>query len=253
MSRAVDVGATVGADGVAIKLPRLRVVVSRENAERLRDALASVLPVQIDLEHDPRVSDLQVLRAARSLLGERGQDTENLSVAIDHIERDAAAGRAATQGGPPAAEDRARRYLLNLWGDVEPELTGPFKDERDRVEAAQDYRRAHGPEDGLFRVDASGSVTVDTFTDAELAPEPRRCVLCRCTATREVYGFAVCAYHVDHTEDDAPCPDCTGAFCPACEAWADGGRVLTEMEWAAAADTLCAPCGAAGRTRGMHA
>lgn len=253
MSRAVDAGATVGADGVAIKLPRLRVVVERRQAERLRDALASVLPVQIDLEHDPRVSDLQVLRAARSLLGERGQDTENLSVAIDHIERDAAAGRAATQGGTQAAEDRVRRYLLNLWGDVEPELTGPFKDERDRVEAAQDYRRAHGPEDGLFRVDASGSVKVDSFTGAELAPEPRRCVLCRCTATREVYGCAVCAYHVDHTEDDAPCPDCTAGACPACEAWADGGRILTEKQWAAAADTLCAPCSAAGRTRGMHA
>ena len=251
MSRAVDVGATVGADGVLLTLPAVQVLVSRETAGRLRDALGAVLPVQIDLEHDPRVSDVQVLRAARSLLGERGQDVENLSVAIDHIER--AAGRAAAQGGPQAAEDRARRYLLNLWGDVEPELTGPFKDEQDRVAAARDYRRAHGPEDGLFRVDASGSVKVDTFTGAELAPEPRRCVLCRCTATREVYGCAVCAYHVDHTEDDAPCPDCTAAFCPACEAWADGGRILTEKEWAAAVDSLCAPCGAAGRTRGMLA
>ena len=71
VSRAVDVGATVGADGVAIKLPRLRVVVERRQAERLRDALGAVLPERIDLEHDPRVSDLQVLRAARSLLGER--------------------------------------------------------------------------------------------------------------------------------------------------------------------------------------
>ena len=253
MSRAVDVGATVGADGVRLTLPAVQVVVSRANAERLRDALGAVLPVRIDLEHDPRVSDLQVLRAARSLLGERGQDVENLSVAIDHIERDAAAGRAATQGETQAAGDGARLYLLNLWGDVEPELSGPFKDEQDRVEAARDYRRAHGPEDGLFRVDATGSVKVDSFTGGELAPEARRCVLCRCTATREVYGCAVCAYHVDHTEDDAPCPDCTAALCPACEAWADGGRVLTEDEWAAAADTLCAPCGTAGRTRGMHA
>ena len=156
--RAVDVGATVGADGVLLTVPAVQVLVSRENAERLRDALSTVLPVQIDLEHDPRVSDVQVLRAARSLLGERSQDTENLAVAIDHIERDAAmtAGRAATQGGTRTAEDRPRRYLLNLWGDVEPELSGPFKDERDRIEAAQDYRRAHGPEDGLFRVDGVG-------------------------------------------------------------------------------------------------
>ena len=127
------------------------------------------------------------------------------------------AGRAATQGGTRTAEDRPRRYLLNLWGDAEPEMSGPFKDERDRIEAAHDYRREHGLEDGLFRVDATGSVKVDTFTDAELAPEPRRCVLCRCTATREDHGFAVCDYHVDSS-------------CRACEAWADGGRIPTEKE-----------------------
>ena len=86
-----------------------------------------------------------------------------------------AAGRAATQGGTRTAQDRPRRYLPNLWGDVEPELSGQFKDERDRIEAAQDYRRAHGLKDGLFRMDATGSVKVDTFTDAEPAPEPRRC------------------------------------------------------------------------------
>ena len=100
----------------------------------------------------------------------------------------------------------SRLYLLNLWGDVEPELSGPFKDEQDRVEAAQDYRRAHGDEDGLFRVDASGSVKVDTFTGAELEPHPRRCTLCKCTATGERFGFAVCPYHVEATEDDPPCP-----------------------------------------------
>ena len=110
-----------------------------------------------------------------------------------------------------------------------PELSGPFKDERDRIEAAQDYRRAHGLEDGLFRVDATASVKVDTFTDAELAPEPRRCALCRCTATREDHGFAVCDYHVDSS-------------CRACEAWADGGRIPTEKEWAGAAEFLRAPC-----------
>ena len=43
------------------------------------------------------------------------------------------------------------------------------------------------------------------------------------------------------------------SLCPACEAWADGGRILTEEQWAAAVDELCIECGAAGRTRGMHA
>ena len=52
----IDVGATVGADGVEIKLPRLRVVVERRQAKRLRDALATVLPEQIeDLMHNASV------------------------------------------------------------------------------------------------------------------------------------------------------------------------------------------------------
>ena len=213
----MDVGATVGADGVSIRLPRLRVVVERRQAERLRDALAAVLPQGIDLEHDPRVSDVQVLRAARSLLGERGQDTENLAVAIDHIERDAAAGGAATRRcGPQAAEDRARPYLLSICGDVEPELH-EYATEAERLEAARAYRREH-PDDGLYRVDVAGTgkVTVDTFTGRELEP-PCRCTLCRCDAVGELYGFPVCAYHTDHSEDDAPCPKCYGPL----EYWSD--------------------------------
>ena len=35
---------------------------------------------------DPRLSDLEILRAARSILEERGQDTENLEHAIWSLE-----------------------------------------------------------------------------------------------------------------------------------------------------------------------
>ena len=70
-------------------------------------------------------------------------------------------------------------HLLSIAGDVEPELSGPFADDQDRLEAAQDYRRAHGDEDGLFRVNATGDVTVGTFSGGELEmPNPRAC---RCT------------------------------------------------------------------------
>ena len=299
MTRAIDITARIEPDGVSIKLPRLRVEVSRRQAERLRDVLSTILPERItDLMHDPRVSDLHVLEAAQAMLAERGQDTENLAVAIAHI--------------------KASR-------------------------------------------------------------NPKRCTLCRCDATDEVYGFPVCGYHVDHTEDDPGCPRCVPLeywsdqngnhwcdgcvgdgsegltreapqpgdgwwchecsarlpatadeeadedgrqilrevrdmsaaerrlvavgdrvrdphdgtwreivhieghvdggtahmrdggcmsiaecarceirlpsenLCPACEAWADGGRILTEDEWAAAVDELCIECGVAGRTRGMHA
>ena len=258
MSRAVDVGATVGADGVSIRLPRLRMVVKRRQAERLRDVLNTILP--------------------------------------------------------PKNEQAARPHLLIIYGDVEPELH-EYATASERFEAARAYRRAH-PDDGLYRVDVAGTgkVAVASFTGRELETK-RRCVLCRCAATAEAYGFPVCEYHTDHTEDDAPCPKCYGSLeywsdqngnhwcdqcaaetagltreapqpdaewwchvcsarlvadagsrtaddkllpsenlpCPACEAWADGGRILTEEQWTAAVDALCIECGVAGRTRGMHA
>ena len=39
-----------------------------------------------DLMLDPRISDLELLRAARSILEERGADTENLGHAIWSME-----------------------------------------------------------------------------------------------------------------------------------------------------------------------
>ena len=42
---------------------------------------AKAEPIE-DLMHDPRVSDQHVLEAARTILKERGQDTENLSSAL---------------------------------------------------------------------------------------------------------------------------------------------------------------------------
>lgn len=35
-----------------------------------------------------------------------------------------------------------------------------------------------------------------------------RCALCRCRARHDLHGFRVCDYHVDHGEDDRPCPYC---------------------------------------------
>ena len=121
---------------VQIKLPRLTVSIDRDHAEQLRDALGEVLPEQItDLLHDPRVSDVDVLQAAQALLAERGQDTENLAVAIESIK------------------------LMQ-----------------------------------------------------------RRCVLCRCEATGEAFGFPVCDYHLDHSEDEPRCPHCAGKYtCERCE------------------------------------
>ncbi len=35
-----------------------------------------------------------------------------------------------------------------------------------------------------------------------------KCALCRCDAVGVVFGFRVCSYHLEHGEDDAPCPNC---------------------------------------------
>jgi hypothetical protein len=35
-----------------------------------------------------------------------------------------------------------------------------------------------------------------------------RCALCRCRATTKLYGIKVCGWHVEHGEEDRPCPYC---------------------------------------------
>ena len=46
------------------------------------DGYAAGKAAPVDPLHDPRVSDLETLQAARTILEERGQDVENLSAAI---------------------------------------------------------------------------------------------------------------------------------------------------------------------------
>ena len=188
----------VEAGTVRLHLPRAAFDLSKCEATELRDALNGVIPERIaDLMHDPRISDLDVLRAAQALLAERHQDTENLAVAIDHLER---------EGEQPALEPVPapdRLYLLCMWGDVDPQVCGPYRDEQERTEAAQDSRRAHGEANGLFRVDANGSLRVSSFTGGELemppAPTPatvaaaRSCERCGSDpAPYRLQGVALC-------------------------------------------------------------
>ena len=93
---------------------------------------------------------------------------------------------------PTAAPPADRLYLLCMWGDVDPQVCGPYRDEQERTEAAQDSRRAHGEDNGLFRIDANGSLRVSSFTGGELEmpPAPRSCCLCGCGAAGERFGPA---------------------------------------------------------------
>jgi hypothetical protein len=63
-----------------------------------------------------------------------------------------------------------KHYLLVVYGDVYPVLRGPYKTSASRDRAAKRHRRAHGNDDGLFRLDRdrSGSPQVSAFGGAEL-------------------------------------------------------------------------------------
>ena len=47
-------------------------------------------------------------------------------------------------------------YLLIVYGDIDPEVIGPFADEDQRDNAALVFRRNHGDEDGIFMLSVAG-------------------------------------------------------------------------------------------------
>ena len=62
----------------------------------------------------------------------------------------------------------AQRYLLHVWGGVDPALHGPYATDEERVEAA---RAIASDEDGVFRLDATGTIEVASFGSWEIAEE----------------------------------------------------------------------------------
>jgi hypothetical protein len=276
--RAVDVNATIGPEGAEIKLPRLSVVVEVAQARRLRDKLNAVLPEAItDLVHEPRVKDVDVLKAAQALLAERGQDTESIAVMIDSVERNADPPRrgdrirdpidgkhrtvakvtghavvftdGATMGIAEAVHGERtdeHHYLLCLWGDVDPQVCGPYRDDKERLEAAQDSRRAHGESNGLFRVDVHGSrVTASSFTGSELempeSPEADDDDQCReCGEQTNLDGYdGLCGNCADRAENTKRCEFCNAAdavidspwlYKPACVECAEEARSALEQD-----------------------
>ena len=231
--------ATLHANGrVNVTLPNLSIITERREAETLRDQLNAILPQpaaaavarERDLMLEPSIRDIDVLRAAQAIAAEHEchsvvRQIGNMIELYCHEDAQRDMTPAERDGGEQR-DSPWKLHLLSIMGDVEPVLSGPFEDERDRVEAAQDYRRAHGDEDGLYRIDATGDVKVSTFAGNELPDHPRRCALCRCDATEAKYGFPVCAYHYQHGEDDPPCPACTGGDAEQLE---DGRQILSEL------------------------
>lgn len=66
------------------------------------------------------------------------------------------------------AKTRKRLYLMVVWGDVQPELRGPFKSEQHRLEYARKIRRINGDSDGIYPINVSGTAAIGTYSNAEM-------------------------------------------------------------------------------------
>lgn len=51
------------------------------------------------------------------------------------------------------AEEKRGFYLFVTWGDVEPEVIGPFPSEDARNDKAKEIRQEEGDENGIFMLD----------------------------------------------------------------------------------------------------
>jgi hypothetical protein len=62
-----------------------------------------------------------------------------------------------------------QRYLLYIWGSVEPELRGPYATDEERLAATRTLAAdGGGDEHAIFRLDASGPVEVTSFSGREI-------------------------------------------------------------------------------------
>ena len=61
-------------------------------------------------------------------------------------------------------EDMRLKWLLVVWGDVEPDLLGPYMDGEARDKAAVELKRAHGDDNGIFMLDAEGLPEVGAYS-----------------------------------------------------------------------------------------
>jgi hypothetical protein len=61
-------------------------------------------------------------------------------------------------------------YLLVIWGDLEIEKRGPFKDDTTRLRAARKIRRINGNDDGIhwLNLSSGGRVVVGDYSGREL-------------------------------------------------------------------------------------
>lgn len=62
-------------------------------------------------------------------------------------------------------EQNTEYYVLVVWGDVSPDLQGPFADELQRDTRARHLKAEHGDENGIYalEVDSEGRPRVSSY------------------------------------------------------------------------------------------
>lgn len=59
-----------------------------------------------------------------------------------------------------------KHYVLVVWGDIEPQLIGPFGTPGERDEWAKNFRANEGEGHGVFPIDSAGAVDVGSYSGA---------------------------------------------------------------------------------------
>jgi len=66
-------------------------------------------------------------------------------------------------------EQPTERYLIVVWGDIEPDIHGPYETDESRSLAARTLRQEEGPEHGIYGLDVvDGMPEVFSFSGGEL-------------------------------------------------------------------------------------
>ena len=61
-------------------------------------------------------------------------------------------------------------YLIEIWGDVEPDIISEHSTDKERLEAARTHREEHGDKCGLYRLDITekGIPSIIAFGSSEI-------------------------------------------------------------------------------------
>jgi hypothetical protein len=60
--------------------------------------------------------------------------------------------------------NKLKHFLLVVWGDIEPEISGPFENEEERDREAQRLRKENGNDHGIFPMECETMPEISTYS-----------------------------------------------------------------------------------------